>query len=280
MVRVIILTVKKIEDNQLFIYAGHTAYMSLLALFPFVIFLIAVAGFLGSDNLAEAIIGDAFEVMPDAVVQTVAPVIRDIIGGDRIELATLAIFGTLWVAISGVEALRTGLNKVYEVQDFRAYWKRRMQSMVVVVIGALLFLLLAMVIILAPLVLRWVGLEDSLSALEIFQIGLLRYLAGVVILMLTFTVLFKHLPGRPVRWHRAWPGALIAAVLWLILASLFSLFLKNFGHYDVTYGSLAGAIITIIFLHYSVAVVLLGAQINVVHEQLQEEKRAKKSDYT
>jgi hypothetical protein len=100
--------------------SGYIAFTAFLSLFPFLIFLAALAGFLGDRETADAFIDAMFEFMPADVAKTLAPAVREVVGARQGGLLTFGILATLWFASNGFEALRTGLNRAYGVAEQRA----------------------------------------------------------------------------------------------------------------------------------------------------------------
>ena len=99
--------------------SGYIAFTAFFALFPFLIFLAALASFLGNPETADDFIGAMFNLMPDDVAGTLAPAARDVIGAREGGILTVGILVTLWFASNGIEALRVGLNRAYGVQEAR-----------------------------------------------------------------------------------------------------------------------------------------------------------------
>lgn len=214
---------KAIKDN-IIIFGGYAAYTSLLAFFPFIIFLMALAGLLGDAEISGRLIAYGLTYLPAEIMETIAPAVTAVMEYESPGLLTLGGLGTLWVITSGVEGLRFGLNTVYAVKEFRPLWKRRLQSLGVVFAGGLAFVLLMLAVIIWPLISRFmfISLEDLAA------INILRFLLAFLLIAL-LSVLYRILPHRPQRWRDVWPGAFLATFLWLSLAQLFSLYLSHFG---------------------------------------------------
>ncbi len=260
-------TAVRASETMLMIYAGYAALALLLALFPFAIFLVALAGLLGTSEQAEQLITYLLAMMPEQIVQTVAPVITNIMTSQNTGLLTIGIVVAIWVASSGLEGLRIGLNHVYEVKEWRVWWKRRLQGLIFVLFGAIAFSLLTTLVIVAPLFINIIGAYFSLTYEELIALNIVRYGFGFILLVGVTTFLYTTLPNVRLSWKMQLPGAVLAAVLWMGLAALFSLYLSNFANYEVTYGSLGGIIITMVFFHYSAAAILLGAAFNMAIRQ-------------
>lgn len=241
---------------------GYMAYTALISLFPFTIFLFALAGFFDQTETAEQAMEQMFAVMPREVAQTLAPLLREILASEQPALLTFGIIGTIWATSSGIDALRLGLNRAYGVSETRAWWKRKLVNIAVVLIGAVGMLLASALVVLLPPILEWLEDTTSLPFGLLAGVNIVRYLLAGGIVMGLMGALYHYLPNTQAKWKKIWPGAALCTGLWIVLASLFSLYLLNVGDYSVTYGSLGGIIITLLFLHFSSVLYLLGAEFN------------------
>lgn len=257
-------TIRRLLRHDGIEIAGFIAYTGLVALFPFVIFLLALAGFLGTEDTAQALIRTGFTLLPPEVARTLTPIVREIFTRPQPGLLTVGIVGTLWITSSGIEALRMGCRRSWEMEETRPLWLRRLTSIGFVALGAAGALLAGMFVVVAPLLLHWLGQQIALPALLFFLATALRLLLAALLLGGTIGVLYRYLPPRRIAWRHVWPGAIIAALLWIMLASLFSYYLRHVGNYTVTYGSLGGVVITLLFLHFSAIIFLLGNEYNAM----------------
>lgn len=264
-----------VKENLL-IYGGYAAYTSILALFPFIIFLVALASVLGDAHLAEQLINYGFDVLPPEVVDTLAPVVRDIMRNNDGAVLGFAFLGTLWVASSGIEGLRFGLNAVYGVREPRPLWRRRLQGIWFVLLCAIAFLVLATVLIIWPVIEHWLG--DILPFLNSGALVFIRYGLAFGLLATGMSQMYYFLPNLKQTWREVYPGAFVASLIWIILASLFSLYIANFGNYAARYGSIAGVIITLVFLHFSASAMLFGGQFNAILKRVRNVQTGTKNE--
>lgn len=262
---VIRVALKALKDNIL-IYGGYAAFAIMLALFPFLIFLMTLAGLLGTSEALTATLDYAFTYMPAPVVEAIMPIIKGIFSNESPGLLTAAAIGTVWIAASGVEGLRFGLNNVYGVHEFRPFIRRRLESALIVLAGAAAFFLITPLVVIWPLINEALASWLGVSTPVVMVLALLRLVIATIVLMGLFSILYRVLPNRHIQRHGVKRGALMAALLWLVLARLFALYLEYFGNYDATYGSIGGIIITLVFFQFSATVILLGAVLNAVLE--------------
>ena len=247
--------------------AGYMAFAAFTSLFPFLIFLAALASVLGTHETANETIRGLFLFMPADVAETLAPAVHQVMAGHHGGLLTIGVLATLWTASSGVEALREALDRAYGVGRLAPIWWRRLQSMAMVVLGALVLFVASLAVILGPVLWRVLEIFGRPSEEEevIWTIG--RYLLGALVLALGLLGLHRWLPNRKLALRALVPGVLLTLALWLVGASLFSLYLGTVADYSVTYGSLAGVAITLLFFYLTGALFVLGAEYNAVRLQ-------------
>ncbi|HEX5079332.1 MAG TPA: YihY/virulence factor BrkB family protein [Geminicoccaceae bacterium] len=259
--------------------AGSIAFTSLFALFPFLIFLTTLAGEFGQEEAARRFVDLWLEGLPPEVVSTIRPAIDQVVNVRRTGLMTISILVTIWTASSGLEALRTAVNHAYGIQDARPFWWLRLQSIFFTIIMSVAILVLMIVVVAGPLI--WNFLVDLLKVPPSWGwlYTSVRYLLAVLLLHVVIALLYQWLPNRHLRSYEILPGAVVTVVAWLVTASLFSLYLQNLGRFSVTYGSLGGIVVTLMFFYLSAAIFIFGAEVNGawrrdVAERLRAERAA------
>jgi membrane protein len=242
--------------------AGSIAFTTLFALFPFLIFLTTLAGEFGQEEAAQRFVDLSLEGLPAEVVSTIRPAIDQVVNVRRTGLMTVSILVAVWTASSGLEALRTALNYAYGIEDSRSWWWLRLQSIFFTVVMSIAILVLMIVVVAGPFI--WDFLVDlfKVPASWGWTYTAVRYLLAVLLLYAVVALLYQWLPNRRLRGYEILPGAAVTVVAWLVTASLFSLYLQNLGRFSVTYGSLGGIVVTLMFFYLSAAIFIFGAEIN------------------
>jgi membrane protein len=263
----------RLVKHEGFELSGYIAFTAILALFPFLIFLTALAGFLGDAASADRVIQTLFEMAPPEVAQVLAPILRDVLTQQHGGLLTVSILFALWTASSGVEALRTLLNRCYEVAETRPFWATRPLSMVIVIGGAGLALVLSVALVLGPVIWKVVTDHLPISGAWFVPWVVLRYGIGAVLVAGCLVTLHRILPNCHQPMRRVWPGAATTALLWLATAGLFSVYVDNFASYSVTYGSLGGVVMTLMFFYFSAVIFAFGAELNAGLARLDRGRR-------
>jgi membrane protein len=267
-------TIVRFVENDALTYSGHIAYTALFALFPFLIFLTTLAGFVGQGASAQRFIALGLESLPQEVADTLGPAIREITNQRRTGLMTASIVIAIWVASNGLEALRTALNAAYGAEAPQAFWWARLQSLMLTILLAGGILLTMTAIVAGPFLwqlMEWIAIVPAFYG-WLYQAS--RWLVGVVVLFVVVAALYRMLPNRTLGFLDVAPGALVAVILWGIGASLFQLYLAQLGRYSVTYGSLGGIVITLLFFYISACIFILGAELNAALQRRLAARRA------
>ena len=260
--------------NEGFAAAGNMAFLAMLSLFPFVIFLVSVSGFLGQSTRGEEAIAFALAELPVEGSATLRGPIEGIVRNADQELLTGSILVTLWTASAGVEAARGILLKAFGWEHARVLWIRRLESLAVVIGGALLVLVSMSILVAGPAVLS--AAESFLPADLLPSIDRvwdrLRLLVSPVFLFLGILGVYFALTPRRVKTARRFPGALVALAVFMVSAKGMSLYLAYAGTYDVTYGSLAGVVVTQLFCFLIALGFTLGAEVNAAYTGVFKER--------
>lgn len=252
----------RLYEHSGFAMSGAVAYAAVVSLFPFCIFLGAVAGVVGGRPLAAQAIEGLFQILPPDVVKSLAPQVDAIMGSSRIDLLTVGGGIALFFATSAVETLRAALNGAYRQRETRPYVIMLALAMVFVFVSAVSMLLLTWLVVVGPgLAARfepsWLkSMLDSTWLTATF-----RYLVGAVVMIAQLTVLHLWLAAGKRRFADIWPGILLTTVLWLAAAGLYSHYL-SFSDYARFYAGLTQVMVALIFFQVSAMIVLLGAELN------------------
>ena len=243
-------------------YAGHIAFMTLFSLFPFLIFLTTLAAELGQTDAVREFIAIGLNMLPEEVSGVIRPAIDEVVSTRRTGLMTISILTSLWATSSGLEALREALNQAYGVEEARSIWFCRLQSLAFTIIFSICIILVMLVLVIGPVL--WSYIEPMLDVHweRGWLDGALRYFLAVALLYLMVALLYRWLPSRHLPLREILPGAAVTVVLWVTVASLFSWYLQNLGRFSLTYGSLGGIVVTLLFFYVSAIIFIFGAEIN------------------
>jgi membrane protein len=241
--------------------AQQVAYSSLLAFFPAVIFLVGLFGLIDIyDDLREFLgviappaVLDALDVAEDSAAERSGAALAVILGA----------FGAVWAASGAMGSVIKAVNRAYERTETRPFWKVRLIAIVLVVLTGLVTAGVFILIVFGGPLGEAIADQANLGGAFELLWAILRWPIAFVAVLLFFALVYYLAPDME---HRSWkwisPGSLVGGLLWLALSGLFALYTSLAGSYDQTYGSLAGAIVLLLWLNYSAFAILFGAELN------------------
>lgn len=259
---VLAITFGHLAQDDGWAMASHLALAALMSLFPFLIFVAALSGFIGEAQLADQVTDLLFDVWPEAVAGPLATEVHNVLTVRRGDLLTLSIFVTIFVAGNGVDAVRAALNRAYRAVERRSFLKLRSQSILFVLLAGVSALALGFLGVLGPVI--WAILNRNFPGMAPFEASftLLRYV--VVGALVTAALVAAHLllPAQRPRALRIWPGILLTLTLWWAMTTGFTAYLKNFTNYAYTYAGLASVVVAIFYLYLLSLILILGGELN------------------
>ncbi|MBI5911120.1 MAG: YihY/virulence factor BrkB family protein [Betaproteobacteria bacterium] len=246
--------------------ASHIALSTLMAIFPFLIVVTALAGFFfGSKELADEAARILLEAWPKEVAGPIALDIAGVLTDTRGGVLTFGVLFALYFASSGVESLRIGLNRAYNTPESRSWWLLRMESVGYVLVAAVAILAFSFLVVLAPLI--WDKLVHTVPTLEPLSdlITFARYAVAVVVLVIALLIVHLWLPAGRRSFGEIAPGILATLLLWLISGAAFGRYLASFAFtYVSMYAGLASAMIALVFLYVCASIFIYGGELNSV----------------
>ncbi|MGQ0522744.1 MAG: YihY/virulence factor BrkB family protein [Betaproteobacteria bacterium] len=244
--------------------AGSVAFSAVLASCPLLLFLSAAAAYIGQPGAAADLANRVLSFAPPAVADTLTPVVDEVLSQRNRALLTVGVFFTIWAASSGIQAIRTALNKAYGVEQGLAFWSARLKVILFTVIGTVGTLLAFASIVVMPYV--WIALDEAVGGgpEEALARDSVRYGLAFVLLTALYALMYGWLPDIRQRLRTVLPGALVGALLWLGAATLLSYTLRSLGKLALVYGSFAGLVATLVFLYVSAVTLIFGAEVNGV----------------
>ena len=245
--------------------AAQLSFYFLLSIFPmFLLLLSLIGGFIGNAAAVRgALVSYLGSVAPEnasRLVDTVLQQISDGMGGGGISFAAVV---ALWAASSGMAAVMNALNRAYEVEETRSWWRTRLV--------AILLTLALIALIGGALLLMTYGAQIAGAIAESWGLGsafttawrILQWPVLIGFVLLAFNLLYLYAPNIK-HWEFHWlmPGTVVGVALWLVASFGFNLYVSNFGSYNVTYGSLGTVVILLLWFYVTGIAILVGAQVN------------------
>lgn len=268
--KVLVHTVNEFMEDEMSTYASALAYQMLFSLFPFLLFLIALIGFLHLPDFFSWLRLQSEMVLPPQALDQVNPVI-DQLQQSKGGLLSFGIVVALWTASAGVRLMMNAMNAAYDVVERRPIWKRFPLSVFYTVGIAGMLLAAAALMVLGPQVMSWlagqIGMEDFIVTLW----TILRWPVIIILMMMAVALIYYVMPDVEQEFRFLSPGSVLAVVVWIIASLGFGYYVKTFANYNAMYGSIGAIIVLLLYFYISAAVLLLGAEMNAVIEHLSSE---------
>ena len=259
-------TRKEIGDDNCLGLAAQLAFYFLLGLFPALLFLVALIGYLPVENALNELLTALGSVAPQELVRLLREQLAQISEGNQASLLTLGIIGAIWSSSAAMVAIIDALNRAYDVAEWRPWWKRRVVAMLLTVSLALFIIIALALVLVGPMMAlrlaNWFGLGFAVAVIWAF----IRWPVIFFCVVFSVDLIYHFAPNRRTRWVWITPGSLLATALWIISSVAFRVYIANFGDYTVTYGAIGGAIVTMLWFYVSSIAILIGAELNGVIE--------------
>ena len=246
-----------------FIHAGNLAFLALLALFPFLIFAAAVAQLIGQDQDTQLAVYNILRQLPAGVADTLRKPIDEVLAARTGPLLWFGAVVGLWTAASFIETIRDILLRAYGIKFCAPFWEYRLWS-ILWILGAVfvMFIAFALSVALSSFdfyLKQYFPFADGIGT----RLGLYRLIPGLALFATVYVLFFALTPSRYRKpGCRKWPGALFITAWWITMVELLPPSLELLGGYDLTYGSLAGVMIALLFFFMVGLGVVVGAELN------------------
>ena len=242
--------------------AAQLSYYFFLSLFPALLCLIAFASFFPLQNLIDDATALLQPFAPRQVIEIIQQQMVAIADSEDSTLIGLGLLGALWSSSAAMGAVVNAMNRAYDIEDSRPWWRVRITA-VLLTIGLAVFILVALTLVLAGPQLadaatRWFGMPGVWAwTWKIVQWPLVFLLVSTAV-----GLIYYFAPDADQEWAWITPGSILAASLWLLGTLGFRLYVVNFGDYDATYGTLGGIIVLLLWFYLTGLIIVIGAEMN------------------
>ncbi|WP_186576786.1 YihY/virulence factor BrkB family protein [Aquibacillus kalidii] len=261
--------VKRILKDDVFGLSAQLAYFFLLSLFPFMIFLVTLIGYLPFEKID--VVKFIADYAPAETVQLINENITKIANEKNGGLLSVGIIGTLWSASNGINAIMRSFNAAYDVEENRSF----IVSRFIAIILTLAMLLVIIVAFLLPIFGKAIGIYlfsfVGLSSGFIEAWNMLRWVISSIVFFIVLLALYVLAPNKRVQFKNVALGAAFATVGWQLVSLAFSYYVNTIGNYSATYGSLGGVIILMIWFYLSGIIIIVGGEINALLREMKLE---------
>jgi membrane protein len=260
--RVVVNVASDVNQNHIFSFAAALSYYFLLALFPALIALAALVGYLPIPHLFNTIVSTMAHVVPAESMGLVRRVVADVTSHNHGALLSFGLLGTLWTCSSGFATAIEALNVAYNVPETRPVWKTRLLAFELTFLVGILVIVAFAFMIAGPRSGRFLAAETGLSLEFAILWPPFQHVLAAVLIVLAVEGLYFLAPNLKQSFPSTLPGAIFAVIAWILLSDGLSLYFQKFEHLNRTYGVLGGAVALLVWLYWTGFVVLVGAEMN------------------
>ena len=269
-------TFKRLGADEAIPLAGNIAFRMMFSIFPFLIFLTALAGFIGSEAWVEHTVQLLLSVAPTNVVASVSREIRSILTVPRVDFLSLGALLTIWSAMAGVDSVRVCLNRAYDVTETRKTWQLYLLSVLGVIGSAVLFLALSLLIVVYPVFVRIVTDVTGNFPPQFANVEQWRYPIAILLMLVAVHAAHRLLPAKRLTFKHVLPGVWFTVICWMFMSYVFSVWLTRFNSFTSTYASLSGIFIIMFFIYLAALVLIAGGELNRVLELVRQNRLGRK----
>jgi len=256
----------EINQDQVFNSAASLSFYFFLAIFPSMIFLLAVLPYLPIENLSGEIMGVISQALPLDAAKALETNIIEITTHKKQGLLSFGALFTLWSASSGIYAIMQELNTTYDVRETRSFWKLRGLSILLTLVFGVAIIGSFALIVSGGIFQNWLDKTYVLNPVVPVLFQVFRWLVILSLLTSGFAMLYYYGTNVEQKFKFITPGAIIG-VIGLVLVSLgFRYYVQNFGNYSATYGSIGAVVVLMLWFYIAGSVILIGSEINALIE--------------
>jgi|SRR5665647_818457 len=252
----------RVIDDDITALAAQLAYDLLLSFFPFLLLLISMLGY--SNLKSTDVLLYLQQILPKSTFDLIYTTVISVVDSTNGNLLSLSIIGAIWSGSSGFRAVIKGLNKAYDEEETRPYWKiigismLFMAGLVIAIIGGVAL------VVFGQMIGRIIVSRLNLSSRFILNWDIIRYLVSLCGMAFIFAALYHYTPCRRLTWKEVFPGAVVCTLGWLISSLGFAYYVNNFNNYSSIYGGIGAVIVLMLWLYIVSIIILFGGEVNAL----------------
>lgn len=256
--------VREIMDDNVLGLSAQTAYYFFFSLFPLLLFVAPMLSLVGDKQvLTQRILEQLSQTVPASAMAWISQVVEGVVFTEGAPgLMSIGALLALWAGSNVFNSLIGSLNRAYDVEETRPWWKARLMALTMVVISGVVVLSATVVVLAGEQILDWVTARLRLDAAARTAWAIAQYGVAIAILVGLAWLTYYLLPCVRQSKRQILVGAIVATVLWLVVTLGFRFYVTNFGNYDKTYGTIGGVIVLLTWMYLTMLVLLVGGEVN------------------
>jgi membrane protein len=255
-------TWREVVDDDIFGLAAQLSYYFFLALFPAILFLLALASFFPLANITDDVGRSLGQFVSPQVLELIQEQMRRLANNENGGLLTVGVAGALWSSSAALVSIVGALNRAYDIDEGRPWWKVRLVA-IGLTLGVALIVLIALSLVLAgPTLAERLGQTTGWGVPFEWTWLVLQWPLVFGLVALGIGVIYYFGPDADQDWVWITPGAIAATLLWLLASLLFKVYVANFTDYEGSYGTVGGVVVVLLWFYVSGIAILTGAELN------------------
>lgn len=255
-------TVREFIADDCLSLAAQLAYYFFLALFPALLCLLSLASFFPLHSFTDQVVSSLAPVAPPAVLEIIRDQMLRISDAENSGLLTLGFVGAIWSSSAAMTSIASSLNKAYDIEEARPWWKVRLTAIGLTMALALLMLVSFTLVVAGPDIAEAVASRFGLGAAFEWTWKIVQWPIAFAIVTFAIGLVYYFGPDAEQSWEWITPGAAVATMLWLLVSIGFRFYVTNFGDYNAAYGTIGGVIVLMLWFYASSLALLAGAEMN------------------
>lgn len=258
--------------------AAQLAFYFLLALFPTLLFIVSLLAYVPAGSALRDSLDQLETILPQEILGLIRQQLDQLLAGDHGGLLTIGIAGAIWSSSSAITAIISALNRAFDIEEWRPFWKRRLLS-IGLTIGLAVFVVSAFVLVVGGGgMARWTAEQMGFGPVFTRVWAILQWPVALALVVLAVDLVYHFAPNSKARWVWVTPGALLATGLWLLTSFGFKIYVQNFSTYSAVQGAIGAVIVLMLWFYLSGFALLIGAELNAeIHRALVEARQQHKT---
>ena len=271
-------------QNDFYGMAAEMGFMMVIGIFPFMLFLTAVFGWMGNKSLMDPILAFLSTFMPEQAMELIITVLSEamIFSHGRL-MAIIGFCVTLVLSTNAMAVVLKGLNRAYKVEETRNFVYTRILSLLMVFVDTMVLFLTINLIVFGKVIISFLITHFHMSKVLAIILLTLRWPVAFAALYLMAFLSYYILPdlrgNERFKRKSAIPGTFFFTIFWLAGSWGFSIYVNNLKTYNMVYGTIGAFAVLMVWLYYTSVLILIGGEINSqVYNKLDEKAREIQSD--
>jgi membrane protein len=255
-------TAKETSEDDCLGLAAQLAYYFFLALFPAILFLLALASFFPLTNFIDDVVRALQAIAPADVLEFLEEQLTRLSNADSGGILTIGFLGALWSSSAAVIAIIGSLNRAYDIEEGRPWWKVRLTAIGLTIALALLVLTSFTLIVAGPTIAERLASSFGFGAVFEWTWKILQWPLAFLLVSSAVGLVYYFAPDAEQDWVWITPGAVLGTLLWVVVSLVFKFYVANFADYNATYGAVGAVIVLLLWFYISGLAILVGAEMN------------------